>query len=154
MCSSSAYVYDLLNHGKSKILAVVPQLILPIQRALQTRDTEVIATVLKILQAMIQAGNTFVNIRDCLYYFYLFLDSAIGVALVPYYRQLLPTFNLLKNHQKNIGDKIDYSQRLRLDVGELIDETLQLFDKHGGENAYINIKYMVPTYENSERHAK
>ncbi|KAF8820403.1 flagellar/basal body protein, PACRG family protein [Cardiosporidium cionae] len=103
-------VYDLLNHGKSKILAVIPQLILPIQRALQTRDTEVIATVLKILQVM--------------------------------------------NRQKNIGDQIDYSQRLRLDVGELIDETLQLFDKHGGENAYINIKYMVPTYENCDRHKK
>jgi hypothetical protein len=24
---------------------------------------------------------------------------------------------------------------------------LELFEKHGGEDAYINIKYMIPTYE-------
>lgn len=32
-------------------------------------------------------------------------------------------------------------------VGDLIDETLELFELHGGEDAFINIKYMIPTYE-------
>jgi hypothetical protein len=32
-------------------------------------------------------------------------------------------------------------------MGDLIHETLGLFEKHGGEDAFINIKYMIPTYE-------
>ena len=47
----------------------------------------------------------------------------------------------------NIGDKIDYAQKLNKNLGDLIQETLELFEKHGGEDAYINIKYMIPTYE-------
>lgn len=31
--------------------------------------------------------------------------------------------------------------------GELILETLQLLEMRGGEDAFINIKYMIPTYE-------
>ena len=45
----------------------------------------------------------------------------------------------------NIGDKIDYSQKKNMNLGDLIQETLELFEKHGGEDAYINIKYMIPT---------
>jgi hypothetical protein len=47
----------------------------------------------------------------------------------------------------NIGDAIDYSQRKQLNIGDLIDETLEVFEKYGGEDAFINIKYMIPTYE-------
>lgn len=28
-----------------------------------------------------------------------------------------------------------------------MQETLEVLEKHGGEDAYINIKYMIPTYE-------
>jgi Parkin co-regulated protein len=48
---------------------------------------------------------------------------------------------------ENIGDKIDYGQKNASNIGDLIQETLELFEKHGGEDAYINIKYMIPTYE-------
>jgi len=71
----------------------------------------------------------------------------IGEALVPYYRQILPIFNLFKNHHLNIGDGIDYAQRKRLNLGQLIDETLEIFEINGGEDAFINIKYMIPVYE-------
>ena len=47
----------------------------------------------------------------------------------------------------NSGDKIDYSQQKRENIGDLIQETLELFEQHGGVDAFINIKYMVPTYE-------
>lgn len=47
----------------------------------------------------------------------------------------------------NIGDKIDYGQRKNENLSELIQETLEVLEKHGGEDAYINIKYMIPTYE-------
>jgi hypothetical protein len=32
-------------------------------------------------------------------------------------------------------------------VGDLIQETLEILERYGGEDAFINIKYMVPTYE-------
>ncbi len=47
----------------------------------------------------------------------------------------------------NIGDKIDYSQRKNENISDLIQETLEVFERFGGEDAYINIKYMIPTYE-------
>ncbi len=56
----------------------------------------------------------------------------IGEALVPYYRQLLPIMNLYKNSNLNLGDKIDYSQRKRQNLGDLIMETLELFEQTGG----------------------
>jgi hypothetical protein len=47
----------------------------------------------------------------------------------------------------NIGDAIDYGQRKKANIGDLIQDTLELFEKTGGEDAFINIKYMIPTYE-------
>ena len=67
--------------------------------------------------------------------------------VVPYYRQLLPIMNLYKNKNANLGDNIDYNQRKRVNIGDLIQETLELFEQTGGEDAFINIKYMIPTYE-------
>lgn len=47
----------------------------------------------------------------------------------------------------NIGDKIDYAQRKNENLADLIQETLETLERNGGEDAYINIKYMIPTYE-------
>ena len=33
-------------------------------------------------------------------------------------------------------------------MGVLINDTLQVLEQHGGVDAFINIKYMIPTYEN------
>eukprot|EP00405_Crypthecodinium_cohnii_P036599 CAMPEP_0206540830 /NCGR_PEP_ID=MMETSP0325_2-20121206/9245_1 /ASSEMBLY_ACC=CAM_ASM_000347 /TAXON_ID=2866 /ORGANISM="Crypthecodinium cohnii, Strain Seligo" /LENGTH=303 /DNA_ID=CAMNT_0054038641 /DNA_START=89 /DNA_END=996 /DNA_ORIENTATION=- len=118
--------HNMLEKGGSKTLPVVPQLIIPIKTALNTRDPEVIAVTLKVLQKLVLSGEM------------------IGEALVPYYRQLLPVFNLFKNSAKNLGDSMDYGQRKRMNLGELIDETLEIFEVHGGEDAFINIKYMIP----------
>ena len=55
--------------------------------------------------------------------------------------------NLFKIKNQNLGDKIDYSQRKSANLGDLIQQTLEMFEIHGGEDAFINIKYMIPTYE-------
>jgi hypothetical protein len=123
--------HDMLEKGASKILPVVPQLIMPIKTALNTRDKETIITILKVMQALILAPGA----------------DMVGEALVPYYRQILPVLNIFKGRNANLGDNIDYSQRKRQNIGELIHETLELFETHGGPDAFINIKYMVPTYE-------
>lgn len=72
---------------------------------------------------------------------------AIGESLVPYYRQLLPILNLFRNVNINIGDKI-YFNPIGC-VGDAVEQTLQLLEKYGGRDSFINIKYMVPTYESS-----
>lgn len=54
-------------------------------------------------------------------------------------------FNLFRDDNVNLGDKIDYNRSGHL--GDLINETLQMLERYGGPDAYINIKYMVPTYE-------
>merc|ERR1711871_1671448 len=121
--------FNLLAKGGSKILPVIPQLIIPVKTALNTRDPDVIASCLKVLQELVVSGDM------------------IGEALVPYYRQILPVLNIFKQCNVNIGDKIDYGQRKRGTLGDLISETLEIFEKHGGDDAFINIKYMIPTYE-------
>merc|ERR1719359_1278745 len=80
-------VYDMLDKGGSKILPVVPQLIIPIKTALNTRDPDVMCTVLKVLQQLVLSGEM------------------IGEALVPYYRQILPIFNIFKTKNLNTRDK-------------------------------------------------
>lgn len=45
------------------------------------------------------------------------------------------------------GDKVDYTQKKSCNLSVLVEETLQVLERHGGEDAFINIKYMVPTYE-------
>lgn len=81
----------MLEKGGAKVLPVIPQLIIPIKTALNTRDHEIIAITLKILQSLVTCSDT------------------IGEALVPYYRQILPVMNLFKQSNANIGDKIQYS---------------------------------------------
>ncbi len=127
-----------------------------------------ICTTLKILQHLVVSADL------------------VGEALVPYYRQILPTLNIFKAKNcegflyvytcmhivntlvyvgcicaylvmcallilifptVNSGDGIDYSQQKRENIGDLIQETLEAFERHGGPDAFINIKYMVPTYE-------
>jgi hypothetical protein len=85
-------IHDLLDRGGQKILPVVPQLIIPIKsifkklafifhylEALNTRNIHVVTTTLKVLQHLVESADM------------------VGEALVPYYRQILPVFNLFKN---------------------------------------------------------
>lgn len=71
-------VQDLLANGGDKIYAIIPQLIIPIKNALNTKNIDVMCTVLKIIQQLVNASDL------------------IGPALIPFYRQLLPVFNAYK----------------------------------------------------------
>lgn len=122
-------IFDILEVGGDKVLQVIPQLIIPIKEALNTRDPEIICNTLKVLQQLLD------------------VNESIGEALVPYYRQILPVFNIFKDNNKKLGDMIDYSQRKRMNLGDLVNETLEKLEIKGGEDAFINIKYMIPTYE-------
>jgi hypothetical protein len=128
-------VYDMMETGFSKVLPVIPQLIIPIKTALNTRQKKVIVKVLKVLQCLVTADAGAEG------------QNLIGQALVPYYRQILPVLNIFIRQTENLGDGIDYGQQKKENLGELIMETLEYFEIHGGEDAFINIKYLVPTYQ-------
>lgn len=119
----------LEQNTKERVIETVPLLILPMKTALNTRDVDIIILVCKFLEKLLTA------------------HAEIGKYLVPYYRQILPIFNIFKTSNVNIGHKIEYNQRKALNVGDLIEETLNLLEVTGGEDAFINIKYMIPTYE-------
>jgi len=124
-------IQDLLMRGcdKDKVLPVVPHLIRPIREALNTRCIPILKVTLHAIQQLIVSA------------------PKVGEALVPYYRQLLPVLNIFKNKNLNLGDGIEYGQYKRSNIGDLIQETLELMERFGGEDAFINIKYMIPTYE-------
>ncbi len=129
-------VLDMLEAAPHKVLPVIPQLIIPIKTALNTRDKEVMVKILKLLQALVNCDVAVAGGA-----------GLIAQALVPYYRQILPVLNIFINNNTNLGDGIDYGQRKRLNLGELIQQTLEQMEIHGGEDAFINIKYLVPTYQ-------
>lgn len=113
---------DLIEHASHKIdLETLGQLIAPIKRALCTRHPTVISRVLIILQRLAR-GN----------------DSALGIALVPFFNQFLPMINIIRESpQRSISSELIRS----------IDQTLFVLEQCGGPDAFINIKYSVPTYE-------
>ena len=72
-------VEDLLAAGGQRVLPVIPQLIIPIKTALNTRDPAVMCVALQLLQKLVLSADL------------------VGEALVPYYRQLLPVLNIFIN---------------------------------------------------------
>jgi hypothetical protein len=131
-------IVDMLRAGWNKVLPVIPQLIIPIKTALNTRNHQVVCKTIKVLQLLTLCD---VNKEGS--------PPLIGQALVPYYRQILPMFNLFVRKNNSLGDGIEFGQRTRTNMGDLISETLELFEMYGGEDAFINIKYLVPTYQSA-----
>lgn len=131
-------VMDMLSEAHDKVLPVIPQLIIPIKVALNVRVNTIMCRVIRVLKLLVTCDTD--NGTK---------QGYIGQALVPYYRQILPVFNIFKNQNVNIGDKIDYHQQHEDNLGDLIASCLHLFEMHGGEDAFINIKYLIPTYESA-----
>jgi hypothetical protein len=62
---------------------------------------------------------------------------------VPYYRQLLPIMNVFCTKNKNLGDKIDYNQRKKKCLGDLIQETLEILEQTGGDVSLYTLIYLL-----------
>ncbi|KAF0691375.1 Aste57867_17371 [Aphanomyces stellatus] len=120
---------DMLEKGGDRPLSCIPHLVIPIKQNLMTRHPTILCIQMKVLQKLV---------LSCPY---------AGEALVPYYRQILTIFNLFITKRVNCGDAIDYGQRRDENIGDLIIETLYILERHGGDDAFVNIKYMIPTYE-------
>ncbi|KFV66164.1 Parkin coregulated gene protein, partial [Dryobates pubescens] len=158
-------IHDMLEHGGNKILPVIPQLIIPIRNALNLRNRQVICITLKVLQHLVVSAdmvgkalvpyyrqilpvlNIFKNMNEKYSSVHLVsVKSAKGFSRGRYLSANIFNY-ILKIILVNSGDGIDYSQWKRENIGDLIQETLEAFERYGGEIAYINIKYMIPTYQ-------
>uniref|UniRef100_A0A1A7W9S0 PARK2 co-regulated n=1 Tax=Iconisemion striatum TaxID=60296 RepID=A0A1A7W9S0_9TELE len=89
-------VHELLEAGGPKILPVIPQLIMPIRNAMNTRNHQSPSATAEVCRRV-----------------------------------------------ENLGDEVSRGET----IGDLINETLRMFEVYGGPEAYKVIKYMVPTYE-------
>ena len=98
-------VYDIIQVGWKRILPCIPQLIIPVKTALNTRNKTVIVKVLKVLQRLVVCdaeGGV----------------PLIGHSLVPYYRQLLPVLNIFIRQNGDIFESV--TRRLSLLLRSLI----------------------------------
>lgn len=130
----------LVEAAGPRLLPIVPSLIVPIRNALNTRRPNLMVAAIDILQAVVLADTRPTPSNPV-------PNPVIGRALVPYYRQLLPVMNIYLLSNRNLGDKVDYGQRRGDCLGDRITETLQLLETYGGEDAFVNIKYLIPTHE-------
>lgn len=135
--------------------------------ALNMRNPQVMCTTLKVLQHLVVSAdmvgealvpyyrqilpilNIFKNrnckyltfnriLLSCITIFQVFVQKGVKMEIAKIFVFVISV---------NSGDGIDYSQQKRENIGDLIQETLEAFERHGGEDAFINIKYMIPTYE-------
>lgn len=123
---------DLIAACPSKLVACMPFLLPPLKRALDMRHPLILATSLTVLQEFILAD-----------------PSRIGPALVPHYHQLLGASAVINKQTYGNEDRkgeMASSQR-RLCVTDLMNETLTLLEITGGRDAFLHIRYMVPTYD-------
>ena len=49
--------FDLLDHIKDNVVKVIPQLIIPLKTALNTRDVDIIAVALKVIQKLVTSSD-------------------------------------------------------------------------------------------------
>ncbi|EER04000.1 conserved hypothetical protein, partial [Perkinsus marinus ATCC 50983] len=99
--------------GDRRVVPVLPKLIQPLKRALNSRDPHTLRKALELIQVMVRSGEM------------------IGEALVPYYRQLLPVMNMFRNQRSRRGDM---DCRLKRNIGAIVEDTLGVLEKRGGEN--------------------
>ena len=124
-------VKDLLAAGTyEKVAPVVPLLILPLRIALNTREPATIRRAITALQQLIAVPSDPQT------------GQSVGEAMAPFFRHLLPIFNLFKSNKAFASGHDDYHTSL----GEIMDETLHLFSAHGGPGAAREINRIVPLW--------
>ena len=115
----------------ARVGPVLPLLILPLRQALNTRKIDTVRRAITALQQLVKVPGT---------------DPAsgqtVGALLAPYFRHILPVFNLFKSRSSLATSGSDYS----ISIGELMDETMHLLALHGGTEAAHEIHRLVPLW--------
>jgi hypothetical protein len=98
------------------LASVVPRLIEPFRTNMATRVPNVVVSSLKCMQYLLQRGT-----------------YDVGKALYPHFPHILQMFNVFHSWRQNLGDKIDYSQKDKQDIGELVSRWLGPLTQHSGD---------------------
>lgn len=123
----------LIETNSDRVIDIIPHVIMPLKRILESSLREVVLRGVKTLQTL------------------LLCDVRCAEELVPFVRNLLAPLSKHLTRNVNIGDRIEYSQQKAINLPDIIMDTVTLLETHGGPQAYANIKYMIPTYESCVR---
>ena len=129
---------DLLRLAPLKVAAVVPQLVVSLRMALNTRRPAVMRRTIETLTKLVLADTGAAAGPG---------GPKIARALLPYFRQLLPVLNIFAQRFNNKKMGIDDEKRGERKVEDLIQELLNALELYAGDTAFLNIRYMVPTFE-------
>lgn len=123
---------ELLEMGTAdRVVPVVPLIILPLRLALNTRDTDTVRRCISAIQQLVAVeGVDPVSGQN------------VGEALMPYYRHILPIFNLFKSKPSFSRAPGDYSKS----IGEVMDDTMGMLAAAGGPHATKEISRLVPLW--------
>mmetsp|Transcript_998 Transcript_998/g.1793 ORF Transcript_998/g.1793 Transcript_998/m.1793 type:complete len:154 (-) Transcript_998:3-464(-) len=143
--------------SKKELLAQLRGIIFPLKDNIRTLDDDVCVRTLNIIILICKKSDK------------------ITEELVKYYHLLLPNIDVLRNRHLKFGRvtakpkpvarasrvsevedldgnkkkvvKLIDLRRNPVDVGQLVQDTLEYFERHGGLFAYSTIKKMIPKYE-------
>lgn len=126
-------ILDMLQHGEdSSVADAVHLIIAPLREALLTGDPRICVTAIESMQAVLRVGKKSAS------------------AMLPFLKSILPCFRRLLLSQKwqpHDDKSLDSGKRGSVDLHTMIEETLHLFNRFGGSNAYKVIKMMIPMYD-------
>ena len=110
---------------------LMPSVVPSLKAALDLRERSCVCAALRLLTLLLQA------------------EPRAGLALRPYYKQLLPTLGAYKTcgRQPSLGDELEYSQHRHINVESLIDDCLHEMERCGGPGAGDLVKSFVPTFQ-------
>eukprot|EP00924_Labyrinthula_sp_SR-Ha-C_P008518 maker-scaffold_32-snap-gene-2.63-mRNA-1 protein AED:0.30 eAED:0.30 QI:0/0/0/1/1/1/2/0/335 len=130
----------------SLLRKVLPKIIWPLKRALHSGKRRVVLKTLEIIQELALKYEVHKDDGKRIY-FTIFIQK--------YFRQLLPFFNtiFLLHKRTNLGDEMDYGQRKKRNIFEMILKTLRILERTGDKNTLGLIKVSVPMYESFTRKA-
>ncbi|KAH9124997.1 hypothetical protein AeMF1_004333 [Aphanomyces euteiches] len=116
---------ELLEHGMydSRVLKALAPSMAHVKAALGTRDKEVVHRVLLVLQQLV-------------------VCEGVGEAMAEYYRAILPLCNLLMDKRLGTGDST---------TKELIQETLEIVEAYGKDDASYQMQQHIPAYQGSSK---
>ena len=134
---------------------------MPLKHALNTRDVVVVMRALRVLQALLDLGDGIGRAlvpyyRQLLPVLNIFINhtgEGRGEGLAGGTRRASPRLHpkrhsplsIYPTPSESLGDGIDYAQR-HGHIGEVIRDTLVKLEARGGPDAFINVKYIVPTF--------
>ena len=130
-------IADLLAMAPHKVAPVVPSIVLAVRQALNTRHADVMRRTIVALTQLALADTGAKAGPE---------GAKIAKAMLPYFRQILPILNIFAQRYMSTKMGIDDEKRGERKVEDLIQELLNALELHAGPDAYLNIRYMVPSY--------